>query len=136
MLNQLNKIWLKRLNSYISKDEWLNWSKVSKMTNSKFHWNLRIKIIFNFIGEINVLFFLSFFHLFLCISVYLCFYDFCFINDTNFIIVVNDLFWFFYLVLMRKILTNINWKVSLSNENISSLTYIRKPSKELNQQIL
>jgi len=37
MLNKVNKIWLKWLNSYISKDEWLNLSKVSKKINSKFH---------------------------------------------------------------------------------------------------
>jgi len=28
MSDKLNKIWLKRLNSRILKDEWLNWSKV------------------------------------------------------------------------------------------------------------
>jgi len=31
--NKPNKIWLKELNSHISNDEWLNWSKVSKWTN-------------------------------------------------------------------------------------------------------
>jgi len=30
MLDKLNKIWLKRLNPYISKDKILNWLKVSK----------------------------------------------------------------------------------------------------------
>ena len=30
MSNKLNKIWVKGLNSRISKDEWLNWSKISK----------------------------------------------------------------------------------------------------------
>jgi len=32
--NKLNKIWLKWLNLPISKYEWLNWSKVLKLTNS------------------------------------------------------------------------------------------------------
>ena len=41
MSNKLNKIWLKGLNSRISKDGGLNWSKVSKWTNSKIHWKLR-----------------------------------------------------------------------------------------------
>jgi len=35
MSNKLNKYLLKGLNSRISKDEGLNWSKVSKWTNSK-----------------------------------------------------------------------------------------------------
>jgi len=39
--NKSNKIWLKLLNPRISKDEGLNWSKVSKWTNSKIHWKLR-----------------------------------------------------------------------------------------------
>ena len=39
--NKLNKIWLKRLNPRISKDEGLNWSKVLKWTNFKIHWKLR-----------------------------------------------------------------------------------------------
>jgi len=43
MSNKLNKIWLKELNPRISKDEELNWSKVSKLTNSKIHWKLREK---------------------------------------------------------------------------------------------
>jgi len=30
MLNKLNKIWLEELNSHISKDEGLNWSKFLK----------------------------------------------------------------------------------------------------------
>ena len=37
MSNKLNKSWLKGLNSRISKDKWLNWSKVSKWTNYKIH---------------------------------------------------------------------------------------------------
>jgi len=41
MSNKLNKIWLKGLNPRISKDEGLNWSKVSKWTNSKIYWKLR-----------------------------------------------------------------------------------------------
>jgi len=41
MSNKLNKIWLKGLNLRISKDEGLNWSKVSKWTNSKILWKLR-----------------------------------------------------------------------------------------------
>jgi len=39
--NKPNKIWLKGLNPRISKDKGLNWSKVLKWTNSKFHWKLR-----------------------------------------------------------------------------------------------
>jgi len=35
--NKPNQIWLKWLNSRISKDEGLNLSKVSKWTNSKIH---------------------------------------------------------------------------------------------------
>jgi len=49
MSNELNKIWLKRLNSRILKNERLNWSKVSKWTNSKINWELRTKNIFNLI---------------------------------------------------------------------------------------
>ena len=41
MSNKPNKIWLKGLNPRIPKDEGLNWSKVSKWTNSKIHWKLR-----------------------------------------------------------------------------------------------
>jgi len=41
MSNKLNKIWLKKLNSHISKDEELNWSKFSKLTNSKIYLKLR-----------------------------------------------------------------------------------------------
>ena len=41
MSNKLNKIWLKWLNPCTSKDERLNWSKVSKWTNSKIHLKLR-----------------------------------------------------------------------------------------------
>jgi len=41
MSNKLNNIWLKRLNSCISKDERLNWSKFSKLTNFKIHYKLR-----------------------------------------------------------------------------------------------
>jgi len=37
MSNKLNKIWLKWLNPRISKDELLNWSKISKWTYSKIH---------------------------------------------------------------------------------------------------
>jgi len=40
MSNKLNKIWLKWLNPGLLKDEWLNWFKVSKLTNSKIHWKL------------------------------------------------------------------------------------------------
>jgi len=47
MSNKLNKIWLKTLNLRISKDEGLNWSKISKWTNYKIHWKLRDKNIFN-----------------------------------------------------------------------------------------
>jgi len=43
MSNKLNKIWLKWLNSCISKDEELNWSNILKWTNSKIHWKLRDK---------------------------------------------------------------------------------------------
>jgi len=39
--NKSNKIWLKGLNSRISKDERLNWSKVLKWTNFKINWKLR-----------------------------------------------------------------------------------------------
>jgi len=41
--NKSNKIWLKGLNPHISKDEWLNWSKVSKWTNSKIQNSLKVK---------------------------------------------------------------------------------------------
>jgi len=41
MSNKLDKIWLKGLNSRISKNERLNWSKVLKWTNSKIHLKLR-----------------------------------------------------------------------------------------------
>ena len=37
MSNKLNKILLKGLNSCISKDEGLNWYKISKWTNSKIY---------------------------------------------------------------------------------------------------
>jgi len=37
MSNKINKIWLKWLNPRISKDERLNWTKVSKWTNSKIY---------------------------------------------------------------------------------------------------
>jgi len=47
MSNKLNKILLKGLNSCISKDEGLNWYKISKWTNSKIYWKLRNKNIFN-----------------------------------------------------------------------------------------
>jgi len=47
MSNKLNKIGLKWLNPRILKDEGLNWSKVLKWTNSKIHWKLRDKNIFN-----------------------------------------------------------------------------------------
>ena len=40
-LNKTNKIWLKKLNSHISKDEGLNWSIVLKLTNSKIQRKLR-----------------------------------------------------------------------------------------------
>ena len=40
MSNKLNKIWLKRLNSCISKDEGLNWFEVLKWTNSKIYWKI------------------------------------------------------------------------------------------------
>jgi len=39
--NKSNKIWLKWLNPHISKDEGLNWFKVSKWTNSKIHLKLK-----------------------------------------------------------------------------------------------
>jgi len=42
-LSKPNKIWFSELNSHISKDDGLNWSKVSKLTNYKIHWNLRNK---------------------------------------------------------------------------------------------
>ena len=41
MSNKLYKIWLKGLNPRISKDEGLNWFKVSKWTNFKIHLKLR-----------------------------------------------------------------------------------------------
>ena len=41
MSNKLNKIWLKWLKSRILKNKWLNWSKVSKWTNSKIYLKLR-----------------------------------------------------------------------------------------------
>jgi len=53
MSNELNKIWLRRLNLRISKDERLNWFKVLKWTNSKIEWKLRDKNIFN--SKINYL---------------------------------------------------------------------------------
>jgi len=37
MLNKLKKNWLKWLNLRISKDGWLNWSKILKLTNFKIH---------------------------------------------------------------------------------------------------
>jgi len=39
--NKPNKIGLKGLNPRISKDVELNWSKVSKLTNSKIHGEVR-----------------------------------------------------------------------------------------------
>ena len=47
MSNKFDKILLKWLNSRILKYERLNWSKVSKLTNSKIHWKLKDKNIFN-----------------------------------------------------------------------------------------
>ena len=47
MSNKFNKIWLKRLNSRISKDEELNCFKISKWINSKIHFKLKDKNIFN-----------------------------------------------------------------------------------------
>ena len=44
--NKPNKIWLKELNLHISRNEWLNWSKISKWTNSKIHSKLTKKNIF------------------------------------------------------------------------------------------
>jgi len=41
MSNKLNKIWLKGLTkSTYFENEWLNWFKVSKLSNSKIHWKL------------------------------------------------------------------------------------------------
>ena len=45
--NKLKKKLLKWLNSRFSKYKRLYWSKVSKWTNSKIHWKLRDKNIFN-----------------------------------------------------------------------------------------
>jgi len=47
MSNKLNKIWLKRLNPYILKNEGLNWFKILKCTNFKINWRLKDKNIFN-----------------------------------------------------------------------------------------
>ena len=41
MSNKFNKIWLKWLNSRISKDEELNWFKILRWTNFKIHLKLR-----------------------------------------------------------------------------------------------
>ena len=41
MLDKLNKIWLKGLNSYITKNERLNWPKISK--RNQFQISLKLK---------------------------------------------------------------------------------------------
>jgi len=53
MSNKHNKIWLKWLNSRVSKDERLNWSKVSKWTNFKIYRKSRDKKIFDPIFLMN-----------------------------------------------------------------------------------
>ena len=61
MSNKRNKIWLKKLNPHISRNKLLNWFKVSKWTNSKIYWKLRVKNIFNHFFNTFIIIFMVFF---------------------------------------------------------------------------